>query len=64
MKTTTPSVVMVMVFYRNSLLGEKKKKPLPPNKNSHVCLAQSELWRLGLTLYIMAPVHNLSKCEA
>ena len=30
--------------------------PLPPNKNSHVCLAQSKLWRLGLTLYIMAPV--------
>lgn len=38
------------------ILCSEKKTPLPPNKNSHVCLATSELWRLGLTLYIMAPV--------
>jgi hypothetical protein len=38
------------------ILCSLKKVLLSPNKNSHVCLAPSNRWRLGLTLYIMAPV--------
>lgn len=30
----------------------RKKRHLRPNTNSHVVLAQSEPWHLGLTLYI------------